>query len=125
MDVKQALAKATITIDQKVNPTPLPKEQDSGKLKVREQNDLMAAFFKVDPYKVTDKTNEKLSVIHEWAKKNADGDDEMAIVGALRDLKFKLGAPRGLVSHVDHVYKYVRLRQQAKTLNTQAKVMEQ
>ena len=125
MDVKEALTKATITIGEKVDPTPLPKDSTPSKVEISKSNDLMGAFFKVNPREMTQKTGEKMDLIYEYAKDQAGSDSEFEIVNVLRDLKFRLGAPRGLISNIDNIYKYVRLRGQAKTITSQAKAMEQ
>ena len=124
MDIQEALSKAVITIDNKVNPTPLPKDSSPNKVENNKANDLMGAFFKVNPYDMTQKTSEKMDLIYEFAKEKAGSDSELEIVNVLRDIKFKMGAPRGLITNIDNMYKYVRLRQRAKDLEVQAKAME-
>lgn len=125
MDIQEALSKAVITIDNKVNPTPLPKDSSPNKVENSKGNELMGAFFKLDTYKATQKTNEKMGLIYEFAKEKAGSDNEMDIVKVLRDIKFRMGAPRGLISNIDNMYKYVRLRQRAKAMEAQAQAMEQ
>jgi len=125
MDVQEALSKATVIVDSKLNPTPQPRDDSPNKVETRKSNDLMNAFFKIDPYKMTEKTGEKMEAIYEYAKDKVGKDDEFAIVSFLRDIKYRMGAPRGLISNIDNIYKYVRLRQRSKQLEGQAKAMEQ
>ncbi|GAG75229.1 unnamed protein product, partial [marine sediment metagenome] len=72
----------------------------------------------------TQKTNEKMDLIYEYAKEKAGSDSELEIINVLRDIKFRMGAPRGLITNIDNMYKYVRLRERAKGMEAQAKAME-
>lgn len=125
MDVQEALTKATVTISNKVNPMPQPRDSTPNAVENNRANELIGAFFKVDPYKATQKTSEKMDLIYEYAKEKAGSDDEFAVVNVLRDIKFRMGAPKGLITNIDNMYKYVRLRQRASEMESQAKAMEQ
>ena len=122
MDVKEALDSASVIIRTKVQPTPTAQTSDVSD-SVGMQNGLMTSFFKVNINELNKKDIQKLNEIYDYARNQTGDDEELGIVQTLRNIRFRLGEPKGL-SEIDHIYNYIRLKQEAKKLTGQAQAME-
>ena len=88
-------------------------------------NELMSAFFKVSPYELNNDQVKKMADIYDYARELTDDDSEMAILGVLKDIKYRLGSPRPGVTEIQHIHKYIKLRNSIKKMEITAKAMEQ
>lgn len=120
------LSDATVIVRNKVSPSPsdTPTERADSSDAPMVNNDLMMSFFKLSPPDMNQKMNEKLAEIYQFASSAAEDGDEFGILEVLRDVKYRLGAPSVGMSDVEHVYQYVKLRDNARRLDARAKAME-
>lgn len=114
-----ALANATIKV----------KSEIEGDTQVNsETNDqvppLMASFFKTEGVMNAEDAG-KVNEIFEWAKNEADTDEEMEILRVLKDVKFKLGRSNIDVKYLDHFHQYIKLKSEAGDLTARLRAMEE
>lgn len=117
MDVTTALNNATNIVRQKFDPDPAILTDGNGDPSV---NSLVSSFFNIP--NATNKDNEKMQEISEWVGQRAKTDFEF--VNILKDIRFRLGTPKIGMSTIDNIYKYVRIRREAESMENQAKAME-
>jgi len=122
MKVSDALAKATVKVIQKAEN--VANEQGIEVTTLPQADGLMTSFFKLDS-NASKKTIEQLNEIKEWAKSKAETEDELELVGVLKDLRFRLGAPKVGENPVDQFHRYIKLRKTAEEFANQAKAMEE
>ncbi len=120
MKVSSALKQATIQI--KTPTTPTPKEPNAIVTDQPAHNSLMATFFNLNPTDINKETSKKMDFIYNWASKRTT--DDMGIAMILKDLKYRLGSSGGLVTPVERMYNYVKLRSIAQDSEIKAKAME-
>lgn len=82
-------------------------------------NDMLMSYFKLNPNDVSGKTTKQLTEIYEWAKNKAGSEEEMDILGLVRDVTYRLSS-----SNVADVHRYVKLRKMAEEAEARAKAME-
>jgi hypothetical protein len=123
MEVADALSKATVKVVQKNQDTPTTQTSDVSD-SVGLGNSLMMAFFKLNPNETDKKTLQKLNQIYDYARDQTGDDEELGIVQTLRNIRFRLGEPKGL-SEVDHIYNYITLKKEAKKLQAEAQALEE
>lgn len=121
MDVSDALKSATVKVIQN-NSTPTTATSGVS-VTLPVGSDLLMSFFKVNPNELNKKTIEQLNEIYSYAKAQTGSDDEMGILQVVRNIRFRLGEPKGL-SEIDHIHNYIALKSQAKSLETKAQAME-
>ena len=120
MKVSTALENAAVKVVNKIDPPITSQAEDVGESQMG--NDLMSAFFKLNPAELNEEVNRKLSEIYKWAAER--GKTEIDIVNILKDVKYRLGAPSPGITHIDHIYNYTKLRSLAVSAETKAKAME-
>jgi len=121
MEVSDALAQATTKIRAKVDSTATltPATLTDG-TNMPTIDPIVSSFFDISA--PNEKQAQKLSDIFEYAKGQAESD--MDLVNVLRDIRYRLGSPSLGQSLLDKIHTYVRLRLEARKLDTQAKAME-
>ena len=82
----------------------------------------IATLLGLDPLHLTQKDKERLAFLSQYLK--SQSDDEIQQLNIIRDLKFRLGTPQIGQDWLDHVYRYVKLKEAAKINEIQAKEME-
>lgn len=85
---------------------------------------IMGSFFRVNPNELSQTKSNQLNYIYDWASDQTGDGDELDVLGVLKDLKFRLGSPRVGVNDIEHMYKYIKLRQSASNSINKAKAME-
>lgn len=83
---------------------------------------ILKGFFRLNDSEITNSDKDKLSEINSYL---GEFDDEMDKIMALKDIRFRLGSPQLGVKELDHVHKYIRIRNSIKQQETQLKAMEQ
>ncbi|RMD73097.1 MAG: hypothetical protein D6822_00175 [Cyanobacteria bacterium J149] len=82
----------------------------------------IATMLGLDISQLTDKEKEKLAFLTRYVASQTD--DEIQQLNIIRDLKFRLGTPQIGQDWLDHIHKYIKLREAAKINEMQAKEME-
>lgn len=82
----------------------------------------IATMLGMDLNSLTDKEKEKLAFLTRYV--TSQTDDPIQRLNIIRDLKFRLGTPQIGQTLLDHIHKYVKLREAAKINEIQAKEME-
>jgi hypothetical protein len=60
---------------------------------------------------------DKVRYVYDFIKQNLGKDDPYSVFQYLRDVSYKLGAPRLGMSKLQHIYQYVKLQNQRKVLD--------
>jgi hypothetical protein len=123
MEVSDAMKSAVVKVIATNQPSPSIQSSDVTEALAVEGNDLMVAYFKLNKNDITTKDIQKLNEIYSYAKVQTGDDKELGILEVLRELRFRLGEPKGM-SEVDHLHKYITLKSQAKKLRDEVGAME-
>lgn len=119
--MSEALSNATIKVKAEMGESSETINKESGVT----ADPLITAFFRVGTENLNKQAVEKMDTILEYAKKEADSEDNIDVMRALKDIRFRLGNNPMDVSFLDHFYQYVKLRLQARNLEAEIKAMEE
>jgi len=123
MEVADALKGAVVKITTSTQPAPTSQSSDVSEGVGVEGHDLMMSYFKLDKNGIDKKGIQKLNEIYNYAKTQTGDNGELGIVQVLRELRFRLGEPKGM-SEVDHLHKYITLKGEAKKMRAEVEAME-
>jgi hypothetical protein len=70
-----------------------------------------------------DKINDRVKLVHAWAKDKAKTDNDYDLFGALKHLEMRLGIPPLGQSMLNHLYNFISLDRQVKDLTLQRDIM--
>lgn len=82
---------------------------------------MLTNFFGINNLEVTNADRVKLSEVEDYL---SDIEDPMEKVTALKDMRFRMGAPRLGTSELEHFHKYVRIRNSIKSKEAELKALE-
>lgn len=82
---------------------------------------ILTGFFRLNPTEITNTDRSKLSEINDYL---SDSENEMDKVMRLKDIRYRLGHPKMGVSELEHVHKYIRIRNSIARQEAQAKALE-
>ena len=123
MEVSDAMKGAVVKVVASTQSSPATQSSDVTEALKVEGNYFMSAYFKLNKNDITTKDIQKLNEIYSYAKVQTGDDKEVGILQVLRELRFRLGEPKGM-SEIDHLHKYISLKSQAKKLRDEVGAME-
>ena len=66
----------------------------------------------------------RISLIRDWAKQNANSEDNTDVLWAVRTLENRLGTPPAGEKRINHLYKWIRLDQDRQRIEKEQKILE-
>lgn len=81
---------------------------------------ILKGFFRLNEAEITNQDKSKLDEINDYF---ADLPD-MEKIAALKDIRFKMGAPRLGMSELQHFHRYIRIKNSIKSQEAELKALE-
>jgi len=83
----------------------------------------LLSYFRLNPNDISSTEKKKLQEIQKWV--NSQSDDPIQRLQEIRTLRFRLGTPSLGNSEIDHIHKYIRLKQAVAENEAKLETMEQ
>ena len=82
---------------------------------------ILKGFFRINENELSQKDRSRLDEINDFLGDDSDFDK----LGVLKDIRYKLGSPRLGTSEIDHIHRYVRIKNSIKQKEAELLSMEE